>query len=322
MTSNNTTRWHNHKEPTELHRKFYVGSRESWEWSIANGIDILVPLLDTMLHRVWSNGWEGNIYYTPIADQGVLPQPILRRTVDYIIARLADNQSVHVFCFGGHGRTGYIAACVMGKLMPKLEDPIEYVRNKYCQEAVESMAQVRSIAEFLDKPAIADMYAPKPKPVEPHTTTYTTLQTAKQGSFGDNWSWHDYQHGKRGSHAYNDKDKDWYMPKEDNQGDDDKWYMRELREAEKNLDSGEDEEDKDTPLMGWGRDDLDEEEEEEVWDREDVEAYLDIEFGEGTWDWLVETEIKEAIRHRCRHCTLKRRNKRLQRRLKRQGRGK
>ena len=61
-----------------------------------------------------------------------------------------------LFCLGGHGRTGYVASAVLGKL--GYEDPIGFLRKKYCGRAVESNAQISHIAQFLDRPELFDEY--------------------------------------------------------------------------------------------------------------------------------------------------------------------
>lgn len=62
--------------------------------------------------------------------------------------------AVLVICFGGHGRTGTVltALALAAKAIPKaskggvgLSDPIAWVRSAYCEEAVESVAQINYI---------------------------------------------------------------------------------------------------------------------------------------------------------------------------------
>lgn len=52
--------------------------------------------------------------------------------------------NVVMFCQGGHGRTG-TAACILGVLagqVPVGEDPVQWVRENYCQSAVETWEQI------------------------------------------------------------------------------------------------------------------------------------------------------------------------------------
>lgn len=55
---------------------------------------------------------------------------------------------IAVYCMGGHGRTGTalaIIACLAG-LVPRETCPVQWVRDRYCPEAVESLEQINYIA--------------------------------------------------------------------------------------------------------------------------------------------------------------------------------
>lgn len=60
---------------------------------------------------------------------------------------------VTVSCVGGHGRTGTVLAILMTMLggVEDNEDPIEVVREVYCDDAVETWAQVRYIEKILER---------------------------------------------------------------------------------------------------------------------------------------------------------------------------
>lgn len=55
-------------------------------------------------------------------------------------------------CMGGHGRTGVFAASLVAVMDPSIEDPIEYVRENYCQKAVESALQMKAVFDLARKP--------------------------------------------------------------------------------------------------------------------------------------------------------------------------
>jgi hypothetical protein len=118
--------------------------------------DTLVPLHD-LGADIWKTGFRGEILYCPIKDYGVLPDDVLDDLVSKIIYRLNCGQKAGLFCQGGHGRTGYVASIVLGKL--GYEDPIQFLRSNYCRNAVESDIQVQHIAEVLEKPELAQKYA-------------------------------------------------------------------------------------------------------------------------------------------------------------------
>ena len=119
-------------------------------------VDTLVPL-NKLEASIWDMGFRGEILYYPINDFGTLPGDVLDEMVSKIICRINDNKKVGLFCLGGHGRTGYVASVVLGKL--GYDDPIKFLRSNYCKNAVESSEQVNHIAEILGKPELADEYA-------------------------------------------------------------------------------------------------------------------------------------------------------------------
>lgn len=55
---------------------------------------------------------------------------------------------VEIGCVGGHGRTGTMLACMAGFLGVK--SPVNYIREVYCDRAVESARQLAFVSEFFD----------------------------------------------------------------------------------------------------------------------------------------------------------------------------
>jgi len=63
------------------------------------------------------------------------------------IERLAEKEGgldLLIMCQGGHGRTGTALAiiCCLWGLIPEERDPVEWVREKYCERAVETECQI------------------------------------------------------------------------------------------------------------------------------------------------------------------------------------
>lgn len=56
-------------------------------------------------------------------------------------------QSVEVGCLGGHGRTGTALAC-LAVLAGLGEDPVRWIRARYCQHAVETDEQANFASSF------------------------------------------------------------------------------------------------------------------------------------------------------------------------------
>lgn len=143
---------------TQIYTNLFVGSLDD-AYNMATYCDILVPL-DSLDGDIWKV-FNGEIHYWPIEDMSVLPESILIRAIQDITDCLENGKKVGIFCLGGHGRTGYIAGCVLGYL--GVEDPIGYLRENYCKKAVETREQAVEIGKFIGNDELADKYFPKSK---------------------------------------------------------------------------------------------------------------------------------------------------------------
>lgn len=108
--------------------------------------DVLVPL-DRLPGFVWETGFRGEILYYPIPDFGILPREVLERLVSEVVERIKAGKRVAIFCSGGRGRTGYVAACVLFQL-GKTTDPVTFLRQNYSLGAVETDAQEQEVEWF------------------------------------------------------------------------------------------------------------------------------------------------------------------------------
>ncbi len=107
--------------------------------------DVLVPL-DHLPACVKDKGYSGEILYCPIPDFNILPDDELDRLIDKIIAHLEDGKRIAIFCIGGHGRTGYVAACVLFMLGER--DPVSFLHNNYTPCAIETDIQYKAIERY------------------------------------------------------------------------------------------------------------------------------------------------------------------------------
>lgn len=148
-----------HVGPVEVIDNFFCGSASEALDMVRPPIqvDTLVPLND-LNPSVWDMGFRGEILYYPIFDYGTLPDNVLSDLSAKVLARLSAGKKVGLFCLGGHGRTGYVAAVILGQLGYK--DPIQFLRSHYCENAVESSAQVEHIAHLLGNPILAKKHRP------------------------------------------------------------------------------------------------------------------------------------------------------------------
>lgn len=71
-----------------------------------------------------------------------------------ILAMITHGTKVVVFCQGGHGRTGMVAAILCYLLNPAAigSDPVTWVRERYCQSAVETERQHEYVHKVLKLP--------------------------------------------------------------------------------------------------------------------------------------------------------------------------
>ena len=142
---------------TEIYPNFYLCNINQVKQMVREySIDVLVPL-DHVDGYIWDL-FDGEIHYWPISDMDILPTNILNRAVKDIITCLKKVKKVGMFCLGGHGRTGYLAACVLGKL--NISDPIQHIHDNYCIKAIEVYSQYKHISEYLNNPELLKHYIP------------------------------------------------------------------------------------------------------------------------------------------------------------------
>ena len=92
----------------------------------------------------WNEGAE--VLYV-IRDQNVPTKPKnFAKLVEWVAEQLQAGRTVHAGCVGGHGRTGMFFAALVSYLGVS-DDPIKYVRENYCNRAVESQKQIDFLAE-------------------------------------------------------------------------------------------------------------------------------------------------------------------------------
>jgi len=78
------------------------------------------------------------------------------KLLNLISSYLKKGKSVAVSCYGGHGRTGLVLACLYGMANPTCVDPIDAIRKLGCSKWVESEVQAKFIFSYLNHP-----YLPK-----------------------------------------------------------------------------------------------------------------------------------------------------------------
>lgn len=92
----------------------------------------------------WTKGHE--IQYL-IPDMGVPGHPeSFIKLVEWTLGEIEKGARVHAGCIGGHGRTGMFFAALVAKATGR-KDAIKYVREAYCEKAVESEKQIKFLME-------------------------------------------------------------------------------------------------------------------------------------------------------------------------------
>ena len=132
-------------QPTEIIPGLILGGLRDLEEMIRMRPDVLVPL-DHLPGDIWDMGFRGEILYCPITDYCILPDDVLDRLVRQICNLIENGKRVAVFCIGGHGRTGYVASCVLFQM--GIPAPIAYLRTHYSLRAVETEEQELAVERF------------------------------------------------------------------------------------------------------------------------------------------------------------------------------
>ncbi len=124
-----------------------LGGQRDLRQILAMKPDVLVPL-DSLNGYIWEQGFRGEILYYPIQDMRILPIDVISRLVRDVLSRLDEGKRLAMFCAGGHGRTGYAAACVLAARGDP--DPIGRVREQYCAYAVENERQEEGVRAYME----------------------------------------------------------------------------------------------------------------------------------------------------------------------------
>ncbi len=140
-------------KPTEIVPGLILGGIADLDAMLAMKPDALVPL-DRLPGRVWQTGFRGEVLYYPITDRDVLPDDVLDALVGQIVRRVRDGMRVALFCLGGHGRTGYVAACALYRLGVK--EPLPFLWDRYSPAAVETDTQEAAVLRYCRR------HGPKP----------------------------------------------------------------------------------------------------------------------------------------------------------------
>ena len=118
-----------------------------------------------------------DVIYVNWPDHGTIPDVNLKLLVSHIMALVTVGKRVEIACWGGHGRTGTLAAALLASANPDLtaKEVIERVKDGYCKEVIETIGQENMIARFLGE----EEQAPLPFKTEPSKATPSTEPQGK-----------------------------------------------------------------------------------------------------------------------------------------------
>lgn len=83
-------------------------------------------------------------------DMNGLPIGEMDNLVEICLSKMRRHLTIDIGCTQGHGRTGTLLACLIARLeRATAAEAIEYTRERYCRNAVETDAQKRSVADYI-----------------------------------------------------------------------------------------------------------------------------------------------------------------------------
>jgi protein-tyrosine phosphatase len=89
-----------------------------------------------------------NIYFNPVRDFSVPSFEEMNNIIEFISKSMdIDKGNVLVSCIDGHGRTGLVLAVWAG--INGIENPVKYIREIYCVNAVETITQEMLVNIYL-----------------------------------------------------------------------------------------------------------------------------------------------------------------------------
>lgn len=126
----------------------YACAQRDVDIAVKTGFDVISPLVQSAGTEF--NGYYGLLLWFPIPDMTAPEPKRLRIHAQRLITYAKAGNHVVTFCHGSHGRTGTVLATCIGLLEPDV-DPIDTVRARHCEHAVETQSQVEAIFKALER---------------------------------------------------------------------------------------------------------------------------------------------------------------------------
>lgn len=143
--------------PCQKKYPLYLTSRYGRERDDAVTPDVSVWLASSWLPRGAILGNDGTvlkgpddpaIIYVNWADGGALSLTALCRLLEAVQGYLTAGKKVEIGCIGAHGRTGTLVAALVMLCKKRAADAVEWLWDNYCNNAVETKAQMDLLYEM------------------------------------------------------------------------------------------------------------------------------------------------------------------------------
>jgi len=132
----------------------YRQARKSHLWIVLDAccLEDFVTIWDTQ-DEIRAKIDHQRIIYMPIEDRKTpKSNESLDKVLKVMYTYLKAGKRVHVSCIGGHGRTGMVIGCFLGKYCKEISNPVEYIRKNYCDKAVETYFQHALVNKYAGLP--------------------------------------------------------------------------------------------------------------------------------------------------------------------------
>ena len=74
------------------------------------------PMYQTLLSKAWSEGLVPSFTRQPVVDGSIMRDEELLQLVNTFYEKYMQNEVLYIHCYGGHGRAGTVAACLLAKV--------------------------------------------------------------------------------------------------------------------------------------------------------------------------------------------------------------